>query len=132
MYFNFLRRSLMKNKLAIVFGLMLASGTALAADSMGSGADTMDNSKGNASGTTSGATGTGTGTTSGTTGNTTGSTPGSTPGAAFSGLDKDRDGRISRQEARSSSDISGRFDDADANGDGFLSQTEHQSLSSRR
>jgi hypothetical protein len=122
----------MKSKLAIVCGLLLASATALAADDMGT------SSRGGATGTTapSGSTsntGTGTGAT-GTTG-ATGATGTSRSGSntemgtsTFMSLDKDRDGRISRQEARPSSDVSTKFEDADANGDGFLSQTEHQSL----
>jgi hypothetical protein len=123
----------MKSKLAIVCGLLLASATALAAnDDMGT------SSRGGATGTTApsgttGNTGTGTGATgTGTTG-ATGSTSRSGSNtemgtSTFMSLDKDRDGRISRQEARPSSDVSNKFEDADANGDGFLSQTEHQSL----
>jgi hypothetical protein len=122
----------MKSKLAIVCGLLLASATALAAD------DNMGSSS-----SRSGTGATGTGTTTGTTDNravtpSTGSSTNALPRSgsdtegmgtsAFMSLDKDRDGRISRQEARPNNDVSNKFEDADANGDGFLSQTEHQSL----
>ena len=53
--------------------------------------------------------------------------PGTAPGApsaAFSQIDTDRDGMISKQEASSFSAVEVIFDDADANKDGALDAEE--------
>jgi hypothetical protein len=49
---------------------------------------------------------------------------GSVSPAALDRLDTNRDGVVSRQEARSSRDVSARFDQLDANGDGALTAYE--------
>jgi len=44
---------------------------------------------------------------------------------SFSSLDKDADGRISRQEAARSDDLASAFDYGDSNQDGYLSPHEY-------
>jgi hypothetical protein len=45
-------------------------------------------------------------------------------GDLFSRLDRDHDGRISREEAAASSEIARYFDEIDTDGDGFISRAE--------
>lgn len=57
-------------------------------------------------------------------------------GAAFAqsattGLDADKDGKISKEEAKNDKELSSKFDEADANKDGFLDKDELKSLHSQ-
>lgn len=46
---------------------------------------------------------------------------------SFTSLDKDADGRISREEAARSDELASAFDYGDANQDGYLSSAEYDS-----
>lgn len=50
--------------------------------------------------------------------------PGKEKGPSFNQFDKDRDGYVSREEAKSSRDLSSRFSQLDKNNDGKLSAQE--------
>lgn len=47
-------------------------------------------------------------------------------------LDTDNDGRISRAEAAANERFAARFDDMDANKDGFIDRTDHEARASQR
>lgn len=51
---------------------------------------------------------------------------------SFEQLDKDRDGRISQDEARASAEVAARFASADKNGDSHLSRAEFQAQFNRQ
>src|SRR5690606_3934849 len=50
--------------------------------------------------------------------------PETTAPATFATLDADQDGRVSKDEAAADASLSAAFDDADTDGDGFVSEAE--------
>ncbi len=62
-------------------------------------------------------------------------TPGAKSGdtsSIFKELDRDKDGQISKDEAKRSADVQTRFDELDANRDGKVSMTEWNSSPKRK
>lgn len=125
----------MKRKLTLT-AVILAAGLPMAAFAQGGTYpdSTRPNPQTGTQGATDGAPATGTrgptsspGTTgSGTTG--TGTVGGaSTDAAMFKELDQNKDGQVSKDEAKRSADVQTRFDDLDKDSDGKISMTEWNS-----
>jgi len=70
-------------------------------------------------------------TTPGATG-TTGAMKGGDTSSMFKELDRDKDGQISKDEAKRSADVQARFDEIDADRDGKVSMNEWNSSSKRK
>lgn len=122
----------MKRKLTLT-AVILAAGLPMAVFAQG-GYQEPATPTPRAQGTTDGAPATGTGgptsspgtTGSGTTG--TGTVGGTASDASlFKELDKDKDGQVSKDEAKRSADVQARFKDLDKDGDGKISMTEWNS-----
>lgn len=132
----------MNSKLAIVLGLALASGTAMAGgeyDQSTGGQAAMDQGvtggtadQGTMSGSdqssdqSSDVPGAATGATQPSISGST--TPRSTQQQSFGQVDVNADGLISEDEAQGSEKLADSFDQADANGDGYVNQSEYNSM----
>lgn len=115
----------MNSKLAILFSLVLASGTALAGgeydqstgdqSAMDQGVDqSVNEGAADQSGANPGMGGT--------------AEQQQSPEASFSQVDANADGLISEDEAQGSQQLTDNFDQVDANGDGYVNQSEYDSL----